>query len=168
MKTLYLIRHAKSSWDLHDLPDIDRPLNERGYRDAHLIGGKLLEKAVKADLIISSPANRAISTALIIAREIQYIEDKIVFKKNLYETSADKYISEISLTKDSVNSLMLFGHNPIISETAMLLGEKMKEALATCAVVGLTFKIESWKEISENKNKGELVLYLIPKVFRAE
>src|SRR4051812_32340757 len=102
MKTLYLIRHAKSSWDLNDLPDIDRTLNERGFRDAHLMGGKLLDKGVKADLIISSPANRAISTALIIARKIEYLEDKIVLRKNLYETSGREYINEISLVNDNV------------------------------------------------------------------
>src|SRR4051812_22854209 len=118
MKIIYLIRHAKSSWDLNDLPDIDRSLNERGFRDAHLMGGKLSEKGVNPDLIISSPAVRAITTALIIARKIHYPEDKIILRKSLYETSSAEYLKEIAQLKESINSVMLFGHNPIITEAA--------------------------------------------------
>jgi phosphohistidine phosphatase len=160
MKTLTLVRHAKSTKSMLNIRDIDRPLHERGYEDAYAAGQRLAEKKFAADLLISSPAVRAFSTALIFADRLSYHENKIQLCKNLYETSADDYITEISEAGDSANSVMLFGHNPSISEAlTSLLKKGMAMGTSDCAVI--KFEIDSWKNIF--KAKGELVLYISPK-----
>src|SRR3954469_11159183 len=105
MKTVTLVRHTKSSKNIPNIRDIDRPLNDRGYQDAYAIGERLSEKSFKAELLISSPAIRAFSTALIIAGRLSYADDKILLRKNLYETSGQEYIEEISHTPESINSV---------------------------------------------------------------
>src|SRR5258708_1357980 len=122
MKTLYLVRHAKSGKDWPNLPDFDRPLNEKGYQDSHLIGEKLFEKKIPADkypslFFISSPAIRALTTALIIARSIKYSEENIILKRELYDSTVEELLEIISQADNQANSLMLFGHNPTFSET---------------------------------------------------
>ena len=159
MKTLYLIRHAKSSKELN-IADIDRPLNERGYNDSELIGKKLLQEKIKPDLLISSPAIRAFSTALIIARNLEYAEDRIVLNKNLYETSAKDYANEISKTNDSINCIFVFGHNPTISEASEFFLKKNFEEMPTCGVIGLTFKTNKWSDVLSIP--ASLSLHLFP------
>ena len=91
MKTLFLVRHAKSSWTQLHLPDIDRPLNERGYNDAHLVSKTMLHKTKLPDQMISSSAVRAMTTALIFARTFAYPEEKIQIESQLYETTVQDY-----------------------------------------------------------------------------
>ena len=160
MKTVTLVRHAKSTKSMLNIRDIDRPLNERGYQDAYTVGQRLAEKHFTADLLISSPAIRAFSTALIIADKLSYAENKIQLCKNLYETSPDDYIHEISLASDSANSVMLFGHNPTISEALTTLLKKGID-MGTSDIACIQFKIDSWENIF--KAKGELVFYISPK-----
>ena len=93
MKTLFLVRHAKSSWDDTTLPDKDRPLNERGERDAPKMGKRLAKRDVKTDLILSSPARRALTTAKIIAKSIDYKPKKIVVDDRLYPGAADDLLN---------------------------------------------------------------------------
>src|ERR1051325_9362536 len=96
MKTVTLVRHAKSTKSMLNIRDIDRPLNERGYEDAYNVGQRLAAKKFKADMLISSPAIRAFSTALVIADKLSYHENRIVLNKSLYETSADDYFEVMS------------------------------------------------------------------------
>ena len=117
MKTLFLIRHAKSSWDDTALPDKDRPLNDRGRRDAPKMGERLAKRDVKPDLILSSPAVRALRTAEIIAKKLDY-RRKIVVNERLYAVGADDLLDVIHRLGDKVERVMLFGHNPELTELA--------------------------------------------------
>jgi phosphohistidine phosphatase len=161
MKTVTLVRHAKSTKSILDIRDIDRPLNERGYLDAYKIGERLAEMHFKADLFISSPAIRAFSTALIFADRLNYPENNIRLCKNLYETSADEYIEQITEAENSANSIVLFGHNPTISEAMSALLRIPFEDMPTTASICMSFKIDSWKKMTGVK--GERVFYLTPK-----
>lgn len=150
MKTLYLIRHAKSDWTYEHLPDIDRCLNKRGYDDAHKMGERMLERKMIPQLIVSSPAIRAISTALIIAREIGYAEDKIQLAADLYECGTDKYLQKVYETSDRVDSLAIVGHNPLISEAANQLSGAFL-SFPTCCVAVIELKKNHWKEFASFK-----------------
>lgn len=161
MKTLYLIRHAKSDWSIGHLSDIDRPLNERGYSDAHTMSFIIKEKKIIPDLIISSPAVRAISTALIFCRSLNYDPKSILINKNLYDTSAKEYIQAISKIDNKHGIVFLFGHNPTITNTANALTNAMTEEMPTCAIAGIQSDVSDW-DVFSKKNNG-LVYFDIPK-----
>ena len=111
MKTLYLNRHAKSSWENNNLSDFDRPLNERGKRDAPLMGKILSKKIKKPDIIYSSPANRAITTARIISDCFEYDLKNIIEDQNIYESAVSSILKIINNTNDKyeiINALKLF------------------------------------------------------------
>jgi phosphohistidine phosphatase len=112
MKTLYLVRHAKSSWKYPNLDDFERPLNKRGRKNAPFMGTILKKLKVAPDLLISSPANRAAITARIIAAKINYPLEKIRYRESIYEFSEDALIHVIKQIDDSVNKAMIVGHNP--------------------------------------------------------
>lgn len=118
MKTLLLIRHAKSSWDDIALPDKDRPLDDRGKRDATKVGKRLAKRDVKPDLIVSSPARRALATAEVIARKLDYKLKKMVVDDRLYAVGADDLLKVIHKLSDKLECVMLFGHNPELSALA--------------------------------------------------
>lgn len=163
MKTLYLVRHAKSDWGDADLSDIDRPLNKRGYRDAHTMSALMKEKKLLPDLIITSPAIRAISTALIFCRNFNVNYSTLVINANLYRTDVKHYIDIISQTDNQFKSIMLFGHNPIITDLANSLTPSFTESIPTCGIVGIgqPEKNMNWKRF--NDKVGELILYDFPK-----
>ncbi len=163
MKTLYLVRHAKSDWEGEDLSDIDRPLNMRGYRDAHFMSTLLKEKKLIPDLIITSPAVRAISTALIFCRNFNLNCSDIHINANLYGTGVNHYISSIAAIDNRHKSIMLFGHNPIISNLANTLTSAFTQNMPTCCIIGVRQSEDNvdWK--SFNNTLGELVLYDFPK-----
>src|SRR5271157_4582531 len=112
MKTLFLIRHAKSSWDDTALPDKDRPLGDRGRRDAPKMGKRLAKRDVKPDLILSSPARRALKTAEIIAKKLDYKLGRILVVDCMYPGGADSLLRVINELDDGLQCVMLFGHNP--------------------------------------------------------
>ncbi len=152
MKTLYLIRHAKSDWSVDHLSDIDRPLNERGYGDAHKMSLVLREKKIAPDLIISSSAIRAISTALIFCRNLNY-DTKIIFiNKTLYNTSSKEYLHCISKTDNKHQTVFLFGHNPTITNTANELTNVLTEEMPTCCVAGISSTVDTWEAFVKNTN----------------
>lgn len=152
MKTLYLVRHAKSDWSIDHLSDIDRPLNERGYGDAHKMSQRLKGNNIVPALIISSPAIRAISTALIFARMLDYDPKAILLNKQLYDTSVKEYLKCISEINDKHKTVFMFGHNPIITNTANTLTNAVPQEMATCCVAGIESPAEHWKQIAENNN----------------
>src|SRR6266496_884279 len=140
MKTLFLVRHAKSSRDEPSLPDKDRPLNDRGKRDAPKMGERLAKREVTPDLILSSPAKRALETAQIIAKKLDYKLADIVVDERLYATGADDLLQLIHKLGAKPKSVMLFGHNPELTELAHRLSNKITH-LPTCAVAEFTFDV---------------------------
>ena len=162
MKTLYLARHAKSSWKHPELSDIERPLNKRGKRDAPIIGNLLKEKGVNLDIIISSPAVRARKTAAIIAEIIDYPKSKILIDVNIYESSSSELINIIQGFDDIFNSVMMFGHNPGFTMLNNYLTESFIDNIPTCGVVGIHFN-SSWKKIEGASGKAFFFIY--PKLF---
>ena len=161
MKHLYLVRHAKSSWKETGLSDIDRPLNERGKRDATFMGKILVDKKVNPDLILSSPAKRARKTALAIADKLDFKSDKIVFNENIYEASASELINIIRNVNDEIKDVMIFGHNPGLTMLHNSLSKHYIDNIPTCGIVALKFN-GSWKNI--NSQATELVFFEYPKL----
>ena len=160
MKTLYLVRHAKSDWDNKNLLDIDRPLNTKGYADAHKMSLTLKEKNIFPDLIITSPAIRAISTALIFAGNLKFDPSEFIIDRNLYETNVKHYINTIAKTDNHYKVIMLFGHNPVITDCANSLTTSFTEKMTTCSIVGIRANITDWALIAEKLN--ELIYYAYP------
>jgi len=150
MKTLFLIRHAKSSWGDTALPDEDRPLNERGRRDAPKMGERLAKRDVKPDLILSSPAMRAVKTAEIIAKKLDYRRKDIVVDDRLYAVGADDLLDVLHKLSDKLERVMLFGHNPELTELAHRLSSEITH-MPTCAVAEFTFDAKSWSKIGKVK-----------------
>jgi phosphohistidine phosphatase len=147
MKKLFLIRHAKSSWDDTAVPDKDRPLNARGKRDAATIGERLAKRDVKPDLIMSSPAKRALTTAKIIGKELDYKLKDIVVDDRLYPSTVDDLLNVIHKLGDKQKRVMLFGHNPGLTELAHHLSSEITH-MPTCAVAEFAFDAKSWSNIS--------------------
>ncbi len=160
MKTLFLIRHAKSSWDDTALPDKERPLNDRGLRDAPRMAERLAKRDAKPDLILSSPAVRALRTAEIFANKLDYQRKEIVVSERLYAAEADDLLDVIQQLGDSVRRVMLFGHNPELTELAHRISGDITH-MPTCAVAEFTFDAKSWSGIG--KIQPEVVLLDYPK-----
>ena len=147
-KELLLVRHAKSSWDDPYLDDHDRPLNERGLRNAPEMGKRLQGCSVRPEVWISSTALRAITTAEIIAEEIGFPQDQIQRSKDLYHASATELQVFIAGLDDQIYSIALFGHNPgMTSLVANLYGLPI-DNLPTCGVVHLLFNENTWSAVS--------------------
>ena len=159
MKTIILIRHAKSDGSISGLKDIDRPLNERGYSDAHKIGMRLRDKFIGKKLFISSPAIRAISTALIFAREINYPQENILVHPELYEAEASIYEKIILSLDNHFGAVYIFGHNPTISHLVGQLSQAPVNELPTCSVSVLNFETDRWSEIYNSKSVLEMQLF---------
>ncbi|MEY4931219.1 MAG: hypothetical protein RI909_1943 [Bacteroidota bacterium] len=152
MKTLYVIRHAKSSWDDPDLGDFDRPLNKRGKKDAPNMARRLKEKRVTPDFMISSPAARAFDTCKEFAKILDYDKDKIKTDQRLYHADEDQILTVIRDLKDRVRDdeeiVLLFGHNPGLTEFANALTNESIENIPTCGIVKCHLKIERWKDVT--------------------
>ena len=161
MKTLYLLRHAKSSWSFDELSDQERPLNDRGRDDAPLMGQALAKRRIRPDIIVSSPAVRAMSTALLVAREMQFPHEKITVEPGIYGADADDLLAIIKGLPDAAGSALLVGHNPTITEVANALSPSSLNEMPTAAVVCLRFSCERWEEVS--KANAEFYFYDYPR-----
>ena len=157
MKTLFLVRHAKSSRDDPALPDKERPLNDRGLRDAPRMGERLARQDVKPELIMSSPAVRALATAVIIAKKLDYKRKDIVVDERLYATQPDELLEVIQELGDRPKRVMLFGHNPELTELANRLSSKITD-MPTCAVAEFSFDTKSWSNVG-NQEPVKVTLY---------
>jgi len=151
MKTLILIRHAKSSWEDKSLPDRVRPLNKRGKRDAPMMGQRLAERGIEVEQMISSPATRAMATAEAIAEELDYPWDGIVTEERLYEADAEGILTVIEEQDDWIDHLMVVGHNPGLTALTNVLSQSDLENVPTCGVVELAYDVDRWVEIAEVK-----------------
>ncbi len=144
MKDLILVRHAKSSWKDATLDDRERPLNKRGERDAPEMGARLARCKNRPDLIVSSPAVRALETARVIAGKLDYPRGSIVVKESLYGAGVADLLGVIRSVDESVARLMLFGHNPGLTDLANHLGPRPVPNLPTCGVLHLRFETDTW------------------------
>ena len=156
MKQLFLIRHAKSDWTNSELKDIERYLSERGYNNANMMSKKF---KYSPDLIITSPAIREMSTALIFARNLNYHANSICIKQELYEATIKDYLQVITNIDNNHNTVLLFAHNPTISDLAQHLTQALTMEIPTCGIVGIKFDLTDWKKAKE----GELFLFDYPK-----
>ncbi|MBI1937777.1 MAG: phosphohistidine phosphatase SixA [Ignavibacteriales bacterium] len=163
MKKLYLVRHAKSSWDNPDFSDFDRPLNKRGKHDAPFMGKLLKKENVKPDLIYSSPAVRAITTAQIFADELDYPKKKIVESISIYESGIKELEEIVQKISEEHKSVLIFGHNPALTSFANHLGNKFIDNVPTCAVVGIEFDVKNWKQVEHGT--GKTFMFDFPKKY---
>lgn len=164
MKNLFIIRHAKSSWEKEGLHDIERPLAGRGESDAALMGRMLLKKGTVPQTVISSPALRAFSTARIICDEINFDKNKIAINNVLYFGDEDAIIELIRSFLTEIETAVIVGHNPTFSHLCSALCENFHSDLPTCGIVTLAFNTGSWKLIE--KHSGKLVSCDYPKNYR--
>ena len=148
MKTLFLVRHAKSSRDDPSLPDRERPLDERGKRDAPKMGMRLAKRDAKLDLLLTSPALRALTTANLIADEMGYKRNDIVVDDRLYASSLDDLLAVIRALDNKLDRVMLVGHNPEFSDLAHRLSSEIVD-MPTSAVAEYHFDTKAWTDIGE-------------------
>ena len=153
MKTIFLVRHAKSSWKYPSLDDFERPLNKRGRMSAPFMGAILKKLKVAPDLIVSSPANRASTTARIIADKIGYPLDNICYSESMYAFSANALIDIVEHLDDVLDKVMLVGHNPALTDLANYIGNKPISNIPTSGVFCVQLDISSWKNISAHCGK---------------
>jgi phosphohistidine phosphatase len=161
MKTLTLLRHAKSSWDDSGLPDHERPLNQRGERDAPEMARRIHEAAIRPSLIVSSPARRTWETAKALANEISYPLEFLQRDNKLYLATVDTLIDYIGQQDIGFNNVVLVGHNPGITDFANFLSPGVTRNMPTCGVVSVTIDSDDW---DLRKNRAvTLDLYDYPK-----
>ena len=160
MRKLYLVRHAKSSWKHEGVKDLDRPLKGSGIRDAYSTSEWLRGQVKNPELIIASPATRALHTALIFARNLNYHFDKIQIQPEVYGTSSQGLRELIRVVDDRYQSVMLFGHNPTITDFVNKCIDHRIDNMPTTGVACLKFDVQSWKDID---NSAELLFFDYPK-----
>ena len=159
MKRLFILRHAKSSWDDASLADYDRPLNERGMENAPFIGRVMKDRGLVPDTVISSPANRARTTAKL-AAEAAGIRSAIMFDERIYEASPQTIVKVLSELDSNANSAMVVGHNPGMEGLIRFLTGEIT-AMPTAALAVIDLDIENWSDVGHNS--GTLVEVLRPK-----
>ncbi len=159
MKTLYIVRHAKSSWKYEGIKDIDRPLKKRGIQDAHMLSRILKQKIERPDVFVSSSANRALHTGIIFCDTFGYPFSNFKINRSLYSFSDGYLIKTIKALDDGFSSAIIFSHNHGINEFVNTFGSKSIENVPTCGVVGIRIKTNHWKSIK----KGETFLVEFPK-----
>lgn len=166
MKELILVRHAKSEWTKENIRDIDRPLGERGYEDAYLLSKWFQEEMGLPEAMISSPATRALNTAFIFARSLGIPEKDVIIDDTLYESTVKSYLYSISQTDNKVNRLMIFGHNPMLTELANELNKEfLFDNVPTCGIIQIEFEFKDWKDILKQQ-EGKLLMSKFPKSFK--
>lgn len=144
MKTLLLMRHAKSSWDDKDEPDRDRSLSKRGKRDAARMGNLLKDEKLIPDLILASNATRTRQTADLIIEAMKYAGDRC-YLNNLYMAEMDMYLQEIKRFSDGYETVLLIGHSPTLDSLLQMLSKKVV-SLPTGAIAHITLPIDSWND----------------------
>ena len=161
MKTLYLLRHAKSSWDNPDLRDYDRPLNSRGKQDAPRMGTWLKDQGIIPDLILTSSAKRALATAQHFIKAMDIPDTVLQMDERLYLAAPDEMLSVIAEIDDNVEALFLVGHNPGLTDLANQLSEARIDNLPTGGIFAVTFAIQKWSELKPHN--GKFLFFQYPK-----
>ena len=159
MKTLYIVRHAKSSWEYEGVEDIDRPLKKRGIKDAHLMSKFLSKKISKPDVFVSSSANRALHTAVIFCENFSYPLANLKIKRQLYSFSDGYLVKTVKALDDSFSSAIIFSHDHGINTFVNKFGSKPIAHVTTCGIIAIEFDEKHWKNIK----KGKTVMTEFPK-----
>ncbi len=163
MKTIFLIRHAKSSWEDPMLRDIDRPLNHRGLRDAPFMAEFLSNRVSRLDAILSSPANRAFTTATYFATAFGMEERTIIANEDIYEALPKTIYRIINTFPEKWSVALLFGHNPTLTMLANDFSAKHITNVPTCGIVKIEASIDRWDDF--NNRNGQLTDFYYPKQF---
>lgn len=161
MKTLLIIRHAKSDWNDPSLSDFDRTLTERGKSDAAMMAKRINKKVIEIDVFVSSPAKRAKKTGKLFMKEYGKNEKDLLLISSLYEASVKDYYDAVENFDDKDNTVAIFAHNPTITEFINSLECSPIYNMPTCAVFGLKIKTDHWKEVSEAEK--EFLFFDYPK-----
>ncbi|MDT0690678.1 histidine phosphatase family protein [Salegentibacter sp. F188] len=161
MKRLILVRHGKSSWK-QDLPDHERPLKKRGYRDGNKVSKTFKEFYSPPVKVWSSPAVRALETAKMFKDTLEISDENFLVRQDLYTFDAKELMEIIKSCPDTVDKLMVFGHNPAMTNTVNTLGDKNLENLPTTGLCVIDFENHEWKNIKD----GKTIITLIPKNLR--
>lgn len=148
-KTLYLLRHAKSSWRQIGLEDFDRPLNERGRCNAPEMGRFFALRSIRPDALIASTAVRAAQTAELVAPELEYPLQDIFWKAELYHASSGQILQVVRELAPRWSQVMLVGHNPGLTEFVNAYSDCRLDNLPTCALAVIEFGVERWSDIGE-------------------
>ena len=153
MKNLILIRHAKSSWDDFSIKDFDRPLNDRGKRDAPEMAGRLKKKEIEIDAFLSSPAKRARKTAEAFVKEMHDKKKDIIFYDELYLANPSAFYHVIGKTDDKYKTIAVFSHNEGITTFANMLTETKIDNLPTCGIFAVRLKSKYWSDIEKGEKE---------------
>ncbi len=166
MKKLFLIRHAKSSWDDPGIPDIDRPLNGRGLRDAPQMAVLLKGMGIHPDRLVSSPANRAFTTASFFAAAFGIPASEIEIVDDIYEAMPQDILRVVHHLDDKYATVLLFGHNPTLTSVANMYAESYIPNVPTCGIVGIQAAVERWRDF--NEQTARLIGFHFPKQHLSE
>lgn len=147
MKTLFLVRHAKSSWADPTLADRDRPLNDRGRRDAPEMGRRLAARGLDPDALVSSPAVRARTTAEVVAGALGRDPGSIALDERVYGAGPSTLLDVVRGFRDEWETVLLFGHNPGFTDLANELGDRDFDNVRTCGVVEIAFDVDRWADV---------------------
>lgn len=162
MKKIFLVRHGKAVQRNEKKPDFQRNLVKKGENESGNIAKKIRKLGISPDFMVSSSANRALETAHIFAQNLKYQKNKIMVTDKLYEEINEESSLNFSRSiDDKYNSIMLFGHDPTFSDFASYLVKDFDKGMPKSGVVGIEFRVKSWKEIS--KGTGKLLLFEFPK-----
>ena len=155
-KVLHVVRHAKSSWDYQNISDYDRPLKLRGIVNAYEMARRVKIRNTLPKLIVSSPANRALHTASVFARVLEFPLGQFKIESDLYGSDIETIISLIKNLDDGIDTVMIFGHNPEFTNLANFFSKKPVENIPTCGIVSIFFSTNEWKEIGKDNVKDTL------------
>jgi len=164
MKTVYIIRHAKSSWEHPHLGDHDRPLIGKGKKRTKLVGQFLVRNKISVDQIISSSAVRAYETAKIVARSIGYPAEDIQVDRGIYHTDVDSLVNGLYGLSNDIQSVMFFGHNPTFTYFANEWLDEKIDWLPTSAVAAIIFDTNNWEELANAK--FETKFFVTPRMLK--
>lgn len=159
MKTLTLLRHAKSSWKYAELSDFDRPLNKRGRSDARIMARRLAQGESPPDRLLSSPAARATATVVAVAERLGYPADRIAWEPLIYEATSTTLLDVLHTQPDSTAHILLVGHNPGLTEFANALADDNLDNLPTAGAYRLTLPIKHWRDAEFGSGTSIALLY---------
>ena len=161
MKSVIFIRHGKSSWD-YEVADTDRPLKERGITDAQLIGRALKSEGIMVDRAYSSPANRALHTAMLVLRQTKFSLQYFRVVPELYDFSGEGVLQFLKSRNNSLNTILIFGHNYAFTTLVNTLGDTYIDNVPTAGMVHIQFETDNWAALHD----GKTVKTIFPKQLR--
>ena len=159
MKTIYVVRHAKSSWDAIDLPDEKRPLLAKGKQRTKKVIEYLKENHILVDQIMSSHAVRAYETAKLLAHGLKYPVEKIIINSQIYHADGEGILNQLYDLPDRIGSVMIVGHNPSLTDFINLFLKSPVENLPTSGVVSFSFDTDNWEKIPLASRKTNFILF---------